>query len=122
MKYNNLNLKVKFENSNKNIEIFKLEPLYNYHVDEVKELILKRYIYYRRYIDQLKLFLEGTLKVNISNQQLIEFIVNNIIDKTKLHERTLSKLYKDTVEQLEFLNDDFNTDNIDDLLNILNSL
>ncbi|QNU67175.1 hypothetical protein EHE19_001055 [Ruminiclostridium herbifermentans] len=89
-----------------NMEFFMIEPLYYYHKDEVMDLIKKRLIYNKAYCDELKHRLEETTGKPITEKQLIEFIVSNIIDEDKLYERTLSKLYKDIVDQLGFFKED----------------
>ncbi|MDQ2088053.1 hypothetical protein RBH29_16620 [Herbivorax sp. ANBcel31] len=86
-------------------ECFKLESLYNYHRDEVKNLIKKKLIYNKEYCRELKERLEAIFKKEISKQELLEFVVDNVTNTDRLHERTLSKLYKDIVEQLEFFKD-----------------
>lgn len=125
---NNMNLKLKLSDEileektlkiRNNIEEFKLETLYNYHIDEVRDLIIKKFVYNESYILELKRTLKVILNEDITDDRIVEFIVNNNINENKLHERTLSRLYKDIVEQLNFLS----TENIDsDLQKILDDI
>lgn len=88
-----------------NAKIFKIESLYNYHRDEVKSLIRKKLIYNEGYCQEICKRLESLLKRVVSKQEVLEFIVSNTTEVKRLHERTLSKLYKDIIEQLDFFED-----------------
>ncbi len=127
----NLDLKVvlseeilenKTELMKNNAKEFKLETLYNYHIDEVRDLILKKVVYNESYINELRSTLKEVLNEDVTNERIVEFIINNSIDENKLHERTLSKLYKDIVEQLNFFTNENNEPNSIALKRILDNI
>lgn len=84
-----------------NAKCFKLESLYNYHLDEVRELIKKKLVYNKVYCKELRNRLKKIIGEDISNKKLKEFIYSKVIETEKLHKHTLSKFYKDIIEQLD---------------------
>lgn len=99
----------KVEKAKNNAKSFQIEALYNYHKKEVKNLILKRKIYNNKYFDELKKDIKKYTSKEFTKEELLEFIVSNVLDEDNFHEMTLSKLYKDIVEQLDFFEN--NNDN-----------
>ena len=93
----------KYSEVNKYINMFKLNEQYNYHINQVEELILKRYMYTEQYIKDIK---ENKLnKFNISEKQIKEQIIGYTEDKMKINDEPLSKFRRDIVEQLGFFDD-----------------
>lgn len=85
------------------IAMFKLNEQYNYHTNQIEELILKRYMYSDQHIKDIK---EKILnKFNISEKQIKEQIIGYTEDKIKINDEPLSKFRRDIVEQLGFFDD-----------------
>jgi hypothetical protein len=81
----------------KNNDYFQLETIYQNHKDIVIELILKEINYPKSYINELINNGFGT------EEEIYRFIFSNYLEKDKLHQRPLSKLTKDIVEELGIL-------------------
>ncbi|MDD2894595.1 MAG: hypothetical protein PHG81_01130 [Aliarcobacter sp.] len=78
----------------KNNEYFQIETIYQNHKDIVIELILKEINYPKSYIDELIKNGFGT------EEEIYRFIFSNYLENDKLHQRPLSKLTRDIVEEL----------------------
>lgn len=76
---------------------FQLETIYQNHKDIVIELILKEINYPKSYINELIKNGFGT------EEEIYRFIFSNYLENDKLHQRPLSKLTKDIVEELGIL-------------------
>ena len=81
----------------KNNDYFQLETIYQNHKDIVIELILKEINYPKSYIDELIKNGFGT------EEEIYRFIFSNYLENDKLHQRPLSKLTRDIVEELGIL-------------------
>jgi hypothetical protein len=81
----------------KNNEYFQLESIYQNHKDIVIELILKEINYPKSYIEELIKNGFGT------EEEIYRFIFSNYLENDKLHQRPLSKLTKDIIEELGIL-------------------
>lgn len=95
-KYSFDNFEIKFETSNKNIEVFKLEELYKQHKDIVLDLLIKKAYYPESYINELKSF-------GFSDEDVYRYLLNNYKKEEDFHKRPLSKLIKDISEELDFI-------------------
>lgn len=84
-------------NYSKNDEYFQLQEIYQNHKDIVIELILKEINYPQSYIQELIKNGFGTEK------EIYRFIFSNYLENDKLHQRPLSKLTKDIIEELGIL-------------------
>jgi len=97
-KYNFSNFDIKFksfdENSNK---YFKLDKLYEQHKDIVLELLIKKTIYTKSYIKDLK------RDFNFSDDEIYRFLLCNYKQVKDLHRRPLGKLIKDISEELNLI-------------------
>lgn len=96
LKYNFDNFEIKFESTNKNIEVFKLEELYKQHKDIVLDLLIKKAYYPESYIEELKTF-------GFTDEDVYRYLLNNYKKEEDLHKRPLSKLIKDISEELELI-------------------
>jgi len=100
-----MNLKIKRITSDsrtdKHIELFNIEALYESHRDIVAELYQKRVIYSEDYIDDLMKNFGG--KVFHDKDELLKLVVCTSIKKDEIHNRPLSKLTRDIVEELKFI-------------------
>lgn len=85
----------------KTIDTFRLEDLYQNHKDIVLELIQKREIYPDSYIDELVQKYEGTLFNN--REDILRLITCGYVNDEDIHKRPLSKLIKDISEELELI-------------------
>lgn len=93
----------KLREVDKYIGMFKLNEQYNYHANQVEELVLKRYMYSDEYIKDIK---EKILyKFNISEKQIKEQIIGYTEDNMKINDEPLSKFRRDMVNQLWFFDD-----------------
>ena len=81
-----------------NIEIFKINELYNYHKDYVDELIAKNRIITKEYINQLYDQFHGVYFSNLND--LYRILLGNYILEEDLEKRVLAKLTKDISEEL----------------------
>ncbi len=87
----------------KYIDTFKLDEQYNYHINQVEELILKRYMYSEEYIKDIR---KNKLnRFNISEKHLREQIIGYTEEKMRINDEPLSKFRRDIVEQLGFFDD-----------------
>lgn len=86
---------------NEYIEIFKLTPLYSYHISHVKELIYKRQIYSDDRLQELfsKKFVSNKFQ-DVS--ELTEFIIGYDSSINNLNKEPLAKLRRDIALQLGF--------------------
>lgn len=100
----------KYRQVERYINFFKLKNQYNFHINQVEELILKRYMYSEQ---RIKDMLEKDLKnLNISEKQVKEQIIGYTEDKIKINDEPLSKFRRDIVEQLGLFDDyDFYLEN-----------
>ncbi|NRT72415.1 HNH endonuclease domain-containing protein [Clostridium beijerinckii] len=80
---------------------FKIEPLYNYHRNQVDELIRKRIAYPDKYIK--KLFDDNRDYFKDENE-IKQLLIGYIHDKSKLNDEAFLKLRRDIAEQLGFIN------------------
>ena len=85
------------------IHSFKLEEQYNYHTNQVEELMLKRYIYSDSYISDI--VKKSRHKFNISEKQIKEQLIGYTEEKLKINDEPLSKFRRDIVEQLGFFDE-----------------
>lgn len=95
-KYNFDSFEIKFEKTNKNIEIFKLEELYKQHKDIVLELLIKKAYYPQSYIKELESF-------GFNEDEIYRYLFSNYKKDENLHKRPLSKLIKDISEELKLI-------------------
>lgn len=96
LKYNFDNFEIKFESTNKNIEVFKLEELYKQHKDIVLDLLIKKAYYPESYIEELKTF-------GFTDEDVYRYLLNNYKKEEDFHKRPLSKLIKDISEELDLI-------------------
>ncbi|PEK51523.1 HNH endonuclease [Bacillus toyonensis] len=82
------------------IDVFKIETLYNYHRNQVKELIRKRIAYPDEYIQRL--YKKNRAYFN-NVDEVKQLIIGFIDDKSKLNDEAFLKLRRDLAEQLGFL-------------------
>lgn len=94
--YNFENFEIKFENNNKNIDIFKLEELYKQHKDIVLDLLIKKAYYPKSYIKELE-------KFGFAPDSIYRYLLCNYKNEKDLHKRPLSKLIKDISEELKLV-------------------
>ncbi len=90
--YDNINQKI--ENS---IKIFHLEDLYNFHKENVRELIKKAIIYNKSRIDEL---CTQYPELFTNREEVLQMVVSNYICDEDLGKRPLAKLTKDICEEL----------------------
>lgn len=83
-----------------NIELFKIKELYNFHKEEVRELMQKSQHYTTDYIDTI-LSLSGTL-FN-SREEVVRFVIGNFADEADHDRRILSKFTSDIADELGLL-------------------
>jgi len=96
--YNTPNISVQFKNKDtKSEEYFKLETLYRGHQDIVLELLIKRTIYTKSYIKELK------QNFRFTDDEIYRFLLCNYTKDEDLHKRPLSKLIKDISKELELI-------------------
>jgi len=82
-----------------NIQVFKLNDLYQNHKDTVLELIQKREIYPDSYIDELY----RNYSFFNNKEDVLRLITGGYVDDKDLGKRPLSKLIKDISEELELI-------------------
>lgn len=87
--------------TSRTIHTFRLQSLYNQHIDVVVELLQKRAIYSDTYIDDLLSQYEGKLFKN--REDLLRIITCGYVADEDIDKRPLSKLIKDISEQLTFI-------------------
>ena len=83
---------------NKNIEVFKLEELYNQHKDYVIEIVQKVIVYNNTYVSELAKQFPGLFH---DEEDVIRMAFANYITSEELPKRVLSKLTKDILEDLK---------------------
>lgn len=81
---------------------YKLELQYNYHKNQVKELIIKRLAYSEKYINDL---ITNKKLSNISKDEIMENLIGYSKDSKYINNEPLSKFRKDIVHQLGFETD-----------------
>jgi hypothetical protein len=89
-----ISLNTKYSQNN---EYFQLQEIYQNHKDIVIELILKEINYPKSYIKELINNHFGT------EEEIYRFIFSNYLENDKLHQRPLSKLTRDIVQELGIL-------------------
>ncbi|MHA6528745.1 HNH endonuclease family protein [Paenibacillus sp. BAC0078] len=82
------------------LDIFKLEPLYNYHRNQAEELVKKRIAYPDDYIHDLY---EKNKAYFNSELEIKQIIVGYIDDESRLNDEAFLKFRRDLAEQLGFL-------------------
>lgn len=93
--YNFDSFKIEFKKANEvNLDIFKLEKLYEQHRDIVLDLLMKKAYYPESYIEELK------KNYKFSKDDIYRFLLSNYSKSKDLHKRPLSKLTKDIAEEL----------------------
>ncbi|HIP26476.1 MAG TPA: hypothetical protein EYG80_02345 [Flavobacteriaceae bacterium] len=98
-KYNSNNFKIKFKKIDKHSnKYFKLDKLYEQHKDVVLELLVKRTIYSKSYIAELK------KNFHFTDDEIYRFLFCNYKDSDEYNKRPLSKLIKDITDELGFIN------------------
>jgi hypothetical protein len=98
IKENNIEIQLKTENGlDKNNEYFKLDKLYEQHKDIVIDLLIKKTIYTKSYIRELK------QNFKFTDDEIYRYLVCNYQKDEDLHKRPLSKLIKDISEELELI-------------------
>jgi len=105
----------KWDKIKEHIETFKLKPLYNYHQNQVGELLKKHVIYTDRYIDEL---IETHTGIFPSKEHVKQLIFGVTYDKKRLNEEAFHKLRRDIDTQLNLLINQ-NSDQISKLKEIL---
>lgn len=105
---NDIYIKIDKKNDDKEEDIkevldtYKLELQYNYHKNQVKELIIKRLAYSEEYINDL---ITNENLSNISKDEIMENLIGYSKDSKYINNETLSKFRKDIVHQLGFETD-----------------
>ncbi|BCZ45811.1 hypothetical protein psyc5s11_18780 [Clostridium gelidum] len=98
------------------LKMFKLELQYNYHINQVNELIHKKIAYSDKHIDDI---LKDRFKNSeVTEDSLKEFLIGYTKDRSKINDEPLAKFRRDIVKQLKFL-DDSDTDLIEQLKKIV---
>jgi len=77
-------------------DYFKLDKLYEQHKDIVLELLVKRTIYSKSYIAELK------KNFHFTDDEIYRFLFCNYKDSDDFNKRPLSKLIKDITDELGF--------------------
>jgi len=91
-------IKVKFRASKEgHLKLFKLEELYNTHLDHVAELIFKSKIKYGKGFRKV---LKNFPKLNLTDSDIDRFVLGSYSKDEDLHKRPLSKLYRDIAKEL----------------------
>jgi hypothetical protein len=87
--------------TDKHIEVFNIEAVYEHHKDIIAELYQKRVIYSDDYIDELIASFKG--EVFSDRDELLKLITCSSIKKDEIHKRPLSKLTRDIAKELKFI-------------------
>ncbi|MBU1667388.1 hypothetical protein KKC13_03155 [bacterium] len=104
-KYNTNNFEVEIKDKNNkqddkdrkdSNDYFKLDKLYAQHKDVVLELLVKRTIYSKSYIAELK------KNFRLTDDEIYRFLFCNYKDGEEFNKRPLSKLIKDITDELGF--------------------
>jgi len=83
-----------------NIQMFKLQELYDKHKDHVLELIvLSQSKYSETYRNYLRSYRSAN-GLKFSDNEIDRMIVSNYVNENELHKRPLAKLYRDIAKQL----------------------
>jgi len=104
------------ESVNEVLDTYKLELQYNYHKNQVKELIVKRLSYSEKYINDL---LINNKLSGLSKEEIMEYLVGYSKDSKYINNEPLSKFRRDIVNQLGFEEDLNDTKIIDKLKSVL---
>lgn len=94
--YNFDNFEIKITGKKDNLELFKLNELYEQHKDIVLELLVKKVYYPKSYIEELERF-------GFKSDEIYRYLLCNYQKDEDLHKRPLSKLIKDISEELELI-------------------
>jgi len=95
-KYDFNSFEIELYGNKDNLDIFKLEELYQQHKDIVLELLIKKAYYPDSYIKELKSFA-------FSEEEIYRFLFSSYKEEQDLHKRPLSKLIKDISEELQLI-------------------
>lgn len=87
----------------KHIDTYKLESQYNYHINQVEELILKRFSYSDEYIEDIRN--KKLRNFKITKRKIKEQLIGYTEDQLKINDEPLSKFRRDIIEQLNFFDD-----------------
>lgn len=79
----------------KNITQFKLDEVYQYHKQDVKILLKKRYLYSKNYFDKINQFLEG---IYLSEDEKNCLVYGTSLNRNKFHKEMLGKMTYDVVK------------------------
>lgn len=77
--------------------VFKLDKLYEKHVDHVLELILRSKL---EYTEDFRNYLKGHKDYKFSDYEIDRMIINNYSQESEIHKRPLAKLYQDISKDL----------------------
>lgn len=80
-----------------NIDLFKIKDLYNFHKEEVRELLQKSQYYTEDYIDIL---ISQSGNLFNSREEVIRFVIGNFVQEVNHGRRTLSKFTADIADEL----------------------
>lgn len=80
-----------------NVEVFKLDKLYNLHNDHALELIIKSQIAYSK---KYREYLESYTGFNFNENEIERMILGNYSKQEEAHKRPLAKLYQDIGKEL----------------------
>jgi hypothetical protein len=84
-----------FKRAKNHYEFFNLKNLYEIHLDYVRELLQKRIIYSKSYVELLKKDYE---EIFSSPDEIPRMLFGNYVLPDQIHERPLAKLTKDLIE------------------------
>ncbi len=84
----------------RNVEVFQIENLYNYHTHEVMELIRKRIEYSDQYVENL--INSYNKKLFRNENEVLEAILGYQVEDESLLEKNLTKFTRDICEELGF--------------------
>lgn len=90
-------IEIYFTNTNRNINVFSLEELYNEHIDYIKEIVDKAQAYNHSYYNSLIDSYKGLGK---QEADIDRFVWGNYLENAEHEKRPLSKLTKDILQQL----------------------
>lgn len=80
-----------------NVDVFKLDQLYQLHNDHVLELIVKSKVNYN---DKYRQYLKDFKGLSFSDAEIDRVLIGNYTSLTELHKRPFSKLYRDIALEL----------------------
>lgn len=86
----------------RNISVFRITELYQFHKDYTNELILKARIYNKSYAEALFKQFEGTLFSDVNDVRRL--IASNYLDESDFDKRPLAKLGSDIITELGLFN------------------